>query len=271
ERRALTVASRELLSEAFPRTYEQLTRLGMQSALVLPLVVHERCLGALACLARATGAFDGWSPHLLAEIGSAVAVAIDSCIAYERLSRLDQERQALLAVNAAVARHLERDELFGAMAVCLRDLVPTERFGIELPIEGDRLQGHLLTPRPGTAEPTRPTVLPAPGTACNWVLQNRQWLVAACRDELRERFPLTFGVMQQEGMESLCAMPLVTGSRCHAVLFFMATGREAYAHLRKGFLEQVGSAVAVALDNCLAHEEVRRLRDRLAAENTYLQ
>src|SRR5262245_10665681 len=59
ERRALTVSSREHVSEQFPTTYEQLTELGMQSTLVLPLVVHERCLGALACFARATGAFDG--------------------------------------------------------------------------------------------------------------------------------------------------------------------------------------------------------------------
>jgi formate hydrogenlyase transcriptional activator len=36
-------------------------------------------------------------------------------------------------------------------------------------------------------------------------------------------------------------------------------------------LDRVAGVVAVALDNCLAHEEVRRLRDRFAAESTYLQ
>ena len=36
---------------------------------------------------------------------------------------------ALLEISRAVGRHLERDELFGAMAACLRDLVPTQRFG----------------------------------------------------------------------------------------------------------------------------------------------
>jgi formate hydrogenlyase transcriptional activator len=271
ERRVVTVSSREQIAAQFPATYRQLTELGLQSILVLPLVVHERCLGALACLAGAASAFDGCTPGFIAEIGSAVAAAVDSCIAYERLARLDQERQALLAVNGAVARHLERDELFGAMAVCLRDLVPTERFGIELPIEGDRLQGHLLTPRPGTAEPTRPTVLPAAGTACDWVLRNRQWVVTATRNELRERFPITYDVMHGEGMESLCAMPLVSGERCRGVLFFMAARPAAYTTLRRDFLDQVAAAVAVALDDCLAHEEVRSLRDRLAAENVYLQ
>ena len=179
--------------------------------------------------------------------------------------------EVLLDVNRAIGRHLERDELFGAMAACLRNVFETDRFGIELPIEGERLQGHLLTPSGERKQPTRVKVLPAQGTACNWVLQNRKWLVSSTREELRERFPLTFEVMAKENMESLCAMPLVSNDRPRGVLFFMAAREAAYGGLRRGLLEQVTNAVAVALDDCLAHEEVRRLRDQLAAENAYLQ
>jgi formate hydrogenlyase transcriptional activator len=66
-------------------------------------------------------------------------------------------------------------------------------------------------------------------------------------------------------------MPLVSGDRCAGALFFMAAAKGAYDHVRRGFFEQVVSAVSVALDDCLAHEELRRLRDRLVAENVYLQ
>ncbi|TMA35263.1 MAG: GAF domain-containing protein, partial [Deltaproteobacteria bacterium] len=270
-RRPMVISSPAQIRERFPATHRHLVGAGMQSAVVLPLLVRDHCFGALGFLARAEGAWDNHPRRLLDEIAASVAAALDHCLGYEQLQRLGRELTALLDVNVSVGRHLERDELFGALAVCLRDLLPTERFGIELPIEGDRLQGHLLTPRSGMTEPTRPTVLPAPGTACNWVLQNRQWMVASCRDELRERFPITFEVMQQENMQSLCALPLVTGERCRGVLFFMAAAAGAYGHLPRSFLEQVAGAVAVALDDCLAHEEVRRLRDRLAAENVYLQ
>ncbi len=191
--------------------------------------------------------------------------------AYEPLRGLSGEMEVLLDVNRAISRHLERDELFGALAACLRNVFETDRFGIELPIEGERLQGHLLTPSGAKMEPTRVKVLPAQGTACNWVLQNRKWLVSSTRDELRERFPLTFDVMTRERMESLCAMPLVSDDRARGVLFFMAARKAAYGNLGRGLLEQVTAAVAVALDDCLAHEEVRRLRDQLAAENAYLQ
>jgi formate hydrogenlyase transcriptional activator len=181
------------------------------------------------------------------------------------------ELAALLAINRAIGRHLHRDELFGALATCLKDVLPTERFGIEMPIAGERLQGHLLTPRGVGEEPTRPTVLPAAGTACDWVLRHRRWIVTARRAELRERFPITFEVMEGAGMESLCALPLLAGQSCPAVLFFMAAAPGAYGDLPRALLEQIASAVAVALDDCLAHEEVRRLRDQLAAENVYLQ
>jgi formate hydrogenlyase transcriptional activator len=191
--------------------------------------------------------------------------------AHAELERRSKELRVLLDVNRAVGRHLERDALFGALARCLRRVFETDRFGIELPIEGNRLQGHLLTPHALEERPTRVKVLPADGTACGWVLDQGTWLVAATRAELRDRFPRTFEVMTAEGMEALCAIPLTSAGRARSVLFFMAARPAAYDHLPRALLEQVAGAVAVALDDCLAHEEVQRLRDRLAAENTYLQ
>src|SRR5438128_12618777 len=88
----------------------------------------------------------------------------------------EQELKSLLEVNVAVSKHLERDELFGAIAACFRNIVETDRFGIELPIDGKRLQGHILAST-GAAAPTQPTVLPAEGTACHWVIDSRRWLI----------------------------------------------------------------------------------------------
>jgi len=195
----------------------------------------------------------------------------DQAPGYEELRRLNAEREALLNINRAIGRHLDRDELFGALAVCLQAVMPAERFGIELPVEGCRLKGHILTPQRDIAQPTTITYLPAAGTACDWVLQNHDWVVVGAREELRDRFPITFRVMTEQNMESLCALPLVTDGHSRGALFFMKSAVGAYRELSRALLEQVASAVAVALDDCLAHEEVRRLRDQLAAENAYLQ
>src|SRR6266581_6820907 len=190
---------------------------------------------------------------------------------YDELRRLSAEREALLNINRAIGRHLDPDELFGALASCLHSVMPAERFGIELPVEGNRLKGHILTPQSGLTQPTQITYLPAQGTACDWVLQNRDWVVVGTREELRDRFPVTFRVMTGQQMESLCALPLVTRGHSRGALFFMNSRAGTYHDLSRSLLDQVASAVAIALDNCLAHEEVRRLRDRLAAENAYLR
>jgi len=182
----------------------------------------------------------------------------------------EQELKSLLDVNLAVSRHLERDELFGAIASSLRNIVEADRFGIEMPSGANELQAHVLASA-GATGPTQPTVLPAEGTVCRAVMESGHWFVGASRAELLERFPVTFAQMQRHAMESLCALPLITGQHCLGALFFMATRPGAYQDLSRGLIERIASAVAVALDHSLTYEELRRLRDRLQAENLCLQ
>ncbi len=259
------------LRRAFPDDVA-LADLGVESYLGVPVLDSTRTvIGHLVVMDGRPMTPDQSRLSVLQSFAARAGAELERLSTYEKLEQRSQELRVLLDVNRAVSRHLERDVLFGTLALCLRDLVETDRFGIELPIEGDRLQGHLLTPHAGEEKRTRVKMLRAAGTACDFVLREREWVVTASRDELRERFPLTYEVMAAEGMESLCAMPLVSADRPRGVLFFMAARRAAYDHLPRVLLEQVASAVAVALDDCLAHEEVQRLRDRLAAENTYLQ
>jgi len=260
--RPFVVAHAEEVRETFPVSYERIRQERMESIAVVPL---------LALMAEAADAWASVPPALLEEIAGAVAVAVDHCMAYEELGRFRDELAALLEVNRAVARHLRRDELFATLAQCLRSLLPSDRLGIELPVDGDKLRAHVFTPVAAGEVPAQVEELPAAGTACRWTEETQQWLVASSRDELRERFPVTFDVMRREGMQSLCAIPLLSAGHCLGVLFFMSVKEAAYTALRRALLDQVAGAVAVALDHCLAYEEVQGLRDRLARENVYLQ
>ena len=182
----------------------------------------------------------------------------------------NQELAALLEINRAIGSHLERDQLFGALANCLKSVVPAERFGIELPIEGDKLQGHILS-AVAAGQPTQPTILPATGTACDWVLQSHQWFIAGCREEFRDRFPVTYDVMSGQGMESLCAIALVSGNRNRGALFFMASEKDAYCDLRQEFIEQVANQIAIAIENVNSYEEIATLNANIAATATRRQ
>jgi formate hydrogenlyase transcriptional activator len=270
-RRPLIVSRAEEVRDRFPDGYERMRQWSIKSAALVPLLTEHRCVGVLGLIAEQEDAWSGFTPGLLDEIAASIAVAVEHCVAYEALDRLRDEQAALLQINRAVARHLHRDELFATLAECLRDLLPSDRFGIELPVDNGKLRSYVLSARTAKTTPAQIEELPSAGTACRWAEDTRQWLIASSREELRERFPVTFDVMKREGMQSLCAIPLLSDERSLGVLFFMAAREAAFHELRRDLLDQVGSAVAVALDHCLAYEEVRDLRDRLARENVYLQ
>jgi formate hydrogenlyase transcriptional activator len=193
------------------------------------------------------------------------AVELERVHAHNALRSLNTELGVLLDINRAVGRYLDRDNLFGALAACLKNLVTADRFGLEFPIEGGMLKGHILSEMPISGEPTQAMILPAAGTACDWVIQNRVWFVVSSRDELRERFPVTFNVMSTSRMESLCALPLISGKRTQGALYFMAAAKAAYGKLRQEFLEQVANQIGIAVENMNSYEQIAALNTAIAA------
>jgi len=203
----------ERLQLLFPED-KPLATMGAESFAGVPLPdSNGKVLGHLVVMDTRPRVFDDAELRILRIFATRAGAELQRIRADREVQSRNLELGMLLDINRAIGHHLERDQLFGALAGCLRTLVPTDRFGIELPIAGERLQGHILSAFASEGSRTEPTVLPAAGTACNWVLQQRQWYVAGRVDEFRERFPITFDVMSEQGMESLCALPLVSGER----------------------------------------------------------
>jgi formate hydrogenlyase transcriptional activator len=111
----------------------------------------------------------------------------------------------------------------------------------------------------------QPELQPRAGSATGWVLEQREPYLAATREEVRASFPETWRWMDQEQLESICVLPLVAGERVRGAVFLMAAARGIYREEQCAFYEQVAGAIAVALDDCLAQEEMRRLADELSA------
>jgi len=253
------------IQQLFPEDQELVT-LGAESYAGVPLPSSQgRVLGHLVVMDDKPRVFGENELRILRIFAGRGGIELERVRAARKVSLLNAELSALLEINRAIGRHLDRDKLFGALANCLKTLVQTERFGIEIPIEGDKLQGHVLSTSPTSGEPTQPIILPASGTACDWVLKNQEWFIAGCREEFRERFPGTFDVMTSHGMESLCAVALVSANRNRGALFFMAAAKDAYRGLRREFLEQVANQIAIAIENVSSYEEIAALNATIAA------
>ena len=283
------------VAQMFPED-SALTDLGIRSYLGVPLKgSHGQTLGHLAALdtrpmnedPRGLAIFDVFANRARVEMERLHAEALqqrafddlevrfestrtDLHSTQQQLDLAYSELQALLEINQSSAKHLRRSDLFAELSRCVKPLLRCERFGIEVPTGPESLRVHVLALDQPSAGPMIEEFGSA-GTACRWAQEQRQWYVSASRDDLRARFPMTFLVMEREGMESLCALPLVRENRSFGALFFMSRQVNAYHDIPVTLLERVASAVAVAVDNCFAYEQLAEMRDRLEVENVYLK
>src|SRR5262245_8483593 len=108
------------------------------------------------------------------------------------------ELAALLDVNQALSAQRDREALGPAVARATAHLVPADRVFLA----------------PGAAFPE--------GSVAAAVAGRREAVVVSAFDEIRERFPETYRLLADEGMQSAAVVPLVARERCLGVLGFLA-------------------------------------------------
>jgi formate hydrogenlyase transcriptional activator len=186
-----------------------------------------------------------------------------------RLAR--DQLTALVEIQRAVAGHLERKALFMAVADALQGVIPVERVILLLPgTDPAALTVYAASGREGIQFFEGETI-PRADTIAGWVVAQGRPFVVGRANEVRERFPVSYARIRQEGMDSVVVMPLLAEGRCVGALAVMAQPPDALAAVSPSLLDQIAAAVAVAVDHCMAYEELQSLRDRLARENVYLQ
>ncbi len=88
--------------------------------------------------------------------------------------------------------------------------------------------------------------------------------------ELDDR-PVFRGMADKLGVRSYVELPLFIRGKFIGSLILYSTRRNAYDDLDMGFAMEIASAVAIALDNCIAYERITRSRAQLDAENQLLR
>lgn len=85
------------------------------------------------------------------------------------------------------------------------------------------------------------------------------------------RYPDVYMRMREDGVNSICVFPLTTAVRKIGVLALASCEKGTYQESDFEFLEQVAKQVAVAVDNALAYQEIKELKEQLEQENVYLR
>ncbi len=170
--------------------------------------------------------------------------------------------QALLEVSESIAAHRDLTNLLQDLAQRLPRIVPLNFIGLALHRpDRNTIQDYIIQANiPADIQGGKEWALDAHPSG--WVWQAQQPLIISDLTQ-DSRFPTVLPLMLEDGVQSICTVPLTTALRRLGSLDFASVEKDTYQESELTFLLQVAGQVAVAVDNVLHQEELCRERDRL--------
>jgi formate hydrogenlyase transcriptional activator len=132
--------------------------------------------------------------------------------------------------------------------------------------EGGELQVYTLD-FPGEAEFQESTTIPFSGTISEHVFQTAKPWFGSC-EEARAHFPGQLLLPQDS--RSGCMLPIPGRKSVVGTLGFVR-GEDSFNQDEIGFLMQISNQIGIAVENALAYQQIRELKEKLGQENVYLQ
>jgi signal transduction histidine kinase len=235
-------------------------RLGLQSALGLPIVIGGRCMGAVTMGRHHPRAFDATDVERGLGVTQGLAVSIEKANLYQEATQRIAELSLLHEVGRAITESLELGKILDTCADRLASLLDTSACFVLL-MEGDSLVGAAAS---GLArlEVSQIRLKPGDQSLALAALDARRPLVAtdAARDPRVN--PLLVRRFEEK---SLLAIPMIHRGRAIGVLMF--DDRRSQRLFTPGEIERaslVASQLAAAVDNARLYEDLRRSYAELA-------
>ena len=178
--------------------------------------------------------------------------------------------RALLQVSESIASHRDLPDLFRSLAALLHRLVTFDFICLTLPDPARNVvRLHVLeSSLPTQIQPG--LEIPMAENVRQLVWENQQPLVIS-HLEHDERFPIVSGMLSQDGVQSLCVLPLTTAHRRVGAMGLGSVEASAYDAADLEFLRQVATQVAVAVDNALNSQNAQIYQQELARERDRLR
>jgi formate hydrogenlyase transcriptional activator len=164
-------------------------------------------------------------------------------------------KQELGDVVRAVMMSVRSGILCDGVSICLK------------PPEGGELQVYALE-FTDHADFQEATNIPVSGTAAERVIQTgKPW--SGSREEESENFRGQF--LLAPGFATGCMLPIPGRHHVVGTLGLVRRENNSFSQDEIGFLMQVSNQIGIAVENALAHEQIRELKEQLAQESVHVQ
>jgi len=250
---------------------------GLKSGCAVPLISRGRALGTLSVVSLHEEAFTEDDAELLGRIGVQVAIAVENALSFEHARAAERQfmsERDRLRLLMDVANHLTSNlqlrDLLQATAASVRRVMQCDIVTVHLPNEaGTHLQTYALDYPDGRWVLQDDVWQPVEGTLHGKVFRSGKPYVASRLDP--SEYPVEAEFLASEGIIGGCIVPLLHRGRVFGNLGLGKKEDVAYTDEEIDFLAQLGTQVAIAIENALAYGQVADLNDKLAQEKLYLE
>jgi formate hydrogenlyase transcriptional activator len=180
------------------------------------------------------------------------------------------EYEVLVRVSEVIRKYSDPDELFKVLAEELHRFVDFNYISIwQWDDKTDRMRKPLVhvVDLPSVIDPLPVTIIQH---ISGWMYQKQQPIVISDLEE-ETRFGDATDHLKKIGIQSLCAFPLTTVHKKVGMLVFGSKHSNAYTENIVPFLTLAAFAVAIAIDDALHFEVMKRAQEELEGEHERLK
>jgi formate hydrogenlyase transcriptional activator len=183
--------------------------------------------------------------------------------------RAEERLQLLLDVTSQVVSNLQLRDLLRAISASVRRVMQCDLVGVFLPdSEGNRLQTFVLD-FPESKGFIREEYCSMEESLGGFVFRTGKPWSGNASDVLQ------LGLKDEpaipEGLKTGCFLPLVSRNRVLGLLGLGRREENAFSQADMGFLAQVASQIAIAVENALEYGQIKEAKERLAEQKLYLE
>jgi formate hydrogenlyase transcriptional activator len=236
---------------------------GVKSACFVPLITSAGVIGNLVLAGRDEPGFAEDDLQFLKRLAPEMAFALENTLAHRALTEERKRLQALRELDSLLISRPEVEQLWPAVSACLGTVIPHDDLAICLYDAGASALRSF-----SAASAVKRTVVPPDGliplenTLTGEAYLARRTRVHNHSDILRSTSPLALRALEA-GVRSVCFVPLCTPQGSLGVMTLTSRADQAFPREGTDILEQAGSAIALTLENALAHRALQREKDRL--------
>ena len=254
----------EEITEEYPRMLPGY-RMGLTSAIGVPLVANDQVIGCLQFRAFAESAYTVKHLELAEHVSDQISGAIANSEMRAALEHEAAEKAALAEIGKTMTLSLDIDDVYERFAELAKPLAPADRITISLVTDDTENLFIAYTSGASLSGRNQGDIIPINGSIAGKAIKARKTIIVHPQSakELEGHLDNLISSIPA-GFKSFMAVPLVVQDKVIGAMHFRSRTKNAYTEQSAAVAESISAQVASAILNSRLHASTQQESERRA-------